>query len=122
MAESVWLFVMRHLTAIPVYNEGLHIASVLSEVLQFAGDVLVVDDGSTDDTPLRLRDFPRVRTIRHPQNQGYGAALRTAFDATIAGGYDGVVTLDCDGQHEPALIPRLVSRSPKPISFQEAAT
>jgi dolichol-phosphate mannosyltransferase len=101
---------MRILTAIPVFNEGPHIASVLAEVLRHAGDVLVVDDGSTDHTPSSLREFPEVRTIRHPRNLGYGAALRTAFESTIAEGYDGVVTLDCDGQHEPALIPRLVSR------------
>lgn len=101
---------MRHLTAIPVYNEAAHIGSVLAEVVRYAEDVLVVDDGSTDQTPLLLRDFSSVRTIRHPGNLGYGAALKTAFDATIAGGYDGVVTLDCDGQHEPALIPRMISR------------
>ncbi len=101
---------MRLLTAIPVYNEEPNLAGVLAEVLRYAGDVLVVDDGSTDRTPLLLREFPEVRTIRHPRNRGYGAGLRTAFEATIEGGYDGVVTLDCDGQHEPALIPRIGSR------------
>jgi dolichol-phosphate mannosyltransferase len=101
---------MHYLTAIPVFNEGPHIAPVLAEVLRHAGDVLVVDDGSTDHTPDRLREFPQVRTIRHPRNLGYGAALRTAFEATIDGGYVGVVTLDCDGQHEPALIPEIASR------------
>ena len=93
---------MRLLTAIPVYNEEASLVGVLTEVLKYAGDVLVVDDGSTDRTPVLLRDFPTVRTIRHPRNMGYGAGLRTAFQATIDGGYDGVVTLDCDGQHEPA--------------------
>jgi dolichol-phosphate mannosyltransferase len=101
---------MRLLTAIPVYNEEAHLASVLAEVLKYAGDVLVVDDGSIDGTPRLLGEFPRVRTISHSRNLGYGAALRTAFEATIEGGYDGVVTLDCDGQHEPALIPQLGSR------------
>ena len=48
--------------------------------------MLVVDDGSTDRTPELLRDFPTVRTIRHPRNLGYGAGLRTAFDAAIEGG------------------------------------
>jgi glycosyltransferase involved in cell wall biosynthesis len=109
-AESFWLLTMRHLTAIPVYNEARHIEAVLNEVIRHAGDVLVVDDGSTDETPRVLRQCSPVRTIRHERNLGYGAALRTAFEATIAGGYDGVVTLDCDGQHEPALIPRLRSR------------
>jgi len=101
---------MRLLTAIPVYNEEPNLPSVLAEVLRYAGDVLVVDDCSNDRTPVLLREFPQVRTIRHPRNLGYGAGLRTAFEATIDGGYDGVVTLDCDGQHEPALIPRIGSR------------
>ncbi len=70
-------------------------------------DVLVVDDGSTDRTPELLRAFPTVQTIRHPRNLGYGAGLRTAFQQTISGGYDGLVTLDCDGQHEPSRIPLL---------------
>jgi dolichol-phosphate mannosyltransferase len=98
---------MRLLTAIPVYNEEASLVGVLSEVLKYAEDVLVVDDGSTDRTPALLRGLPRVRTIRHPHNLGYGAGLRTAFQATIEGGYDGLVTLDCDGQHEPERIPPL---------------
>src|SRR6516165_4124553 len=100
---------MRLLTAIPVYNEEEYLEPVLTEVLKYAGDVLVVDDGSTDRTPDRLRAFPTVRTIRHDRNQGYGAGLRTAFRAAIEGGYDGLVTLDCDGQHEPSRIPVLAA-------------
>ena len=100
---------MRLLTAIPVYNEASSLVSVLTEVKKFARDVLVVDDGSTDRTPELLRELPGVRTIRHERNLGYGAGLRTAFEATLSGGYDGVVTLDCDGQHEPARIPELAA-------------
>jgi glycosyltransferase involved in cell wall biosynthesis len=101
---------MHLLTAIPVYNEEEYLQPVLTEVLRYAGDVLVVDDGSTDRTPERLRAFPTVRTVRHDRNRGYGAGLRTAFRAAIDGGYDGLVTLDCDGQHEPSRIPVLAAR------------
>src|SRR5947208_6045059 len=101
---------MHLLTAIPIYNEEAHLEPVLAEVLRYAADVLVVDDGSTDRTADLLRSFPTVRTIRHPRNLGYGASLRTAFQATIDQGYEGVVTLDCDGQHEPARIPVLSER------------
>jgi dolichol-phosphate mannosyltransferase len=101
---------MRFLTALPVYNEASSLVGVLTEVLKYAGDVLVVDDGSTDDTPALLRGFPMVQTIRHAHNMGYGAGLRTAFRATIDQGYDGLVTLDCDGQHEPKRIPDLAAR------------
>jgi dolichol-phosphate mannosyltransferase len=100
---------MRLLTAIPVYNEQDHIEPVLREVLQYADDVLVVDDGSTDATPERLRRFPRIQVIRHERNLGYGAGLRSAFNRTIEAGYDGLVTLDCDGQHEPCRIPEIAA-------------
>src|SRR3954452_12668592 len=101
---------MRLLTAIPVFNEEAHLEPVLAEVLRFARDVLVVDDGSTDRTPELLRKFPTVQVIRHPTNLGYGAGLRSAFRRTLEAGYDGLVTLDCDGQHEPSLIPAIASR------------
>ena len=78
---------------------------MLSEVLRHAGDVLVVDDGSSDRTPDLLRNFPDVQVIRHPRNLGYGAGLRSAFNRAIEARYDGLVTIDCDGQHEPSLIP-----------------
>ena len=100
---------MRLLTAIPVYNEAASLLSVLTEVKKYASDVLVVDDGSTDATPELLRQIPGVRSIRHPRNLGYGAGLRTAFNTALAEGYEGVVTLDCDGQHEPARIPEVAA-------------
>ncbi len=100
---------MRLLTAIPVYNEESHIDLVLPQVLlKYAEDVLVVDDGSTDGTPERLRRHP-VRVVRHERNLGYGAGLKSAFQYTVEHGYDGLVTLDCDGQHEPALIPAVAA-------------
>ena len=101
---------MRVLTAIPVYNEQAHLEEVLAEVLRYAGDVLVVDDGSTDRTPELLAKFPTVQVIRHETNRGYGAGLRSAFQRTIEAGYDGLVTLDCDGQHEPSMIPEVAAR------------
>ncbi len=101
---------MRLLTAIPVHNEEKYLADVLREVSRHAEDILVVDDGSTDQTPELLRRFAAVKVLRHRRNLGYGAGLRTAFQYTIEGGYDGLVTLDCDGQHEPALIPELARR------------
>lgn len=100
---------MHLLTAIPVYNEEAHLEPVLTEVLNHADHVLVVDDGSTDQTPDLLRRFPQVQVIRHSRNQGYGAGLRSAFQRTIEGGYDGLVTLDCDGQHEPSMIPEIAA-------------
>ncbi len=101
---------MRLLTALPVYNEESSLVGVVTEVLKHADQVLIVDDGSTDNTAALLRGFPTVRTVRHPCNQGYGASLRTAFDIAINEDFDGLITLDCDGQHEPSRIPELAAR------------
>ena len=100
---------MRILTAIPVYNEEAHIEPVLTEVLRYTDHVLAVDDGSTDRTPELLRKFPSVRVVRHERNRGYGAGLDTAFRYTVAEGFDGLVTIDCDGQHEPKRIPEIAA-------------
>src|SRR5690606_10551062 len=101
--------VSRFLTALPVFNEELHVQEVLAEVRKYAGDILVVDDGSTDRTPELLSREMDVRVLTHEVNQGYGAALRTAFEFAIEEGYDALVTIDCDGQHEPSLIPEIVA-------------
>lgn len=99
----------RFLTALPVFNEAAHVDRVLDEVLRFAPEVLVVDDGSTDGTSDVLARRHDVQVIRHPENRGYGAALATAFAATLAGPWDGLVTIDCDGQHQPRLIPDFIA-------------
>lgn len=101
----------RFLTALPVYNEHRHVTAVLDEVLKYATDVLVVDDGSTDGTRELLAQRDDVDVIVHPENRGYGAALRTAFDYAVVLRYDVLVTIDCDGQHEPQRITQLAAES-----------
>jgi len=97
----------RILLAIPVFNEARSIDRVLSEVGRFARDVLVIDDGSTDDTPLRLAAH-RVEVIRHAENRGYGRSMQDLLRWGRFDGYDWVITMDCDEQHEPASIPDFV--------------
>src|SRR5688572_19293993 len=92
---------LRYLTALPVFNEVAHVEPVLAEVRRYSPEILVVDDGSTDGTSEVLERQMGIHVLRHEQNQGYGAALRSAFQFAIDGGYDAVVTIDCDGQHEP---------------------
>lgn len=99
----------RFLTALPVYNEVAHVEAVLDEVLRITPDVLVVDDGSTDGTADLLAGRRDIRLVRHDANRGYGAALATAYAATLASSWDGLVTIDCDGQHQPQLIPEFVA-------------
>lgn len=100
---------LRFLTALPVYNEVNHVTEVLDQVVRNAQDVLVVDDGSTDGTRELLATRSDVIVVSHSQNRGYGAALHTAFDYAIQHGYDVIVTIDCDGQHEPQLIGSLAA-------------
>ncbi len=99
----------RWLAAIPVYNEAKSVDGVLDEVVRYAPDVLAVDDGSTDGTSDLLDKRRDVTVLHHPKNRGYGAALQTAFQYAIEEGYEVIVTLDCDGQHQPKRIPRFVT-------------
>ena len=99
---------IRTLTALPVYNEKAHVEGVLAGALNYSPEVLVVDDGSTDGTSELLAARGDIQLIRHERNRGYGAALISAFDFAITRGYDVLVTIDCDGQHQPQLIPRFL--------------
>ncbi len=94
--------------AIPAYQAGGSIGDVVRRTLPLLEQVLVVDDGSSDHTGREAR-AAGARTVRHPVNQGKGAALRTAFADLFARGVDAVVTLDADGQHLPEEIPVLLA-------------
>jgi glycosyltransferase involved in cell wall biosynthesis len=98
---------MRTLVAIPVFNEQKHVRQVLERVLMHNPDVLVIDDGSTDETPRILPDYP-IEMIRHAKNRGYGSSLRDAFRFAIHEKFDWLITMDCDEQHEPAAIPSFI--------------
>jgi dolichol-phosphate mannosyltransferase len=98
----------RTLTALPVYNEAANVSAVVDGALTYSQEVLVVDDGSTDGTAAQLAARGDIHVVTHPRNRGYGAALRSAFDFATNNGYDLLVTIDCDGQHQPQLIPRFV--------------
>lgn len=98
----------RTLTALPVYNELDHVSEVLAGALRWGGEVLAIDDGSTDGTSDLLAARDDIHLITHPRNLGYGAALKSAFDHAVHNGYDVLVTIDCDGQHQPQRIPHFV--------------
>ncbi|AMQ18849.1 glycosyltransferase family 2 protein [Thermococcus peptonophilus] len=105
---------MRTLIIIPAYNEELTIGSVVALAKKY-GDVLVVDDGSKDRTSQVAQNAGAI-VIRHEVNKGKGAALKTGFDYALSDGYDAVVTIDADGQHNPDEIPLLL----KPILDDKA--
>ncbi|RJE72872.1 DUF2062 domain-containing protein [Reichenbachiella sp. MSK19-1] len=90
---------------IPTYNNGTKIAPVLDAVSDYTSNVIVINDGATDDTAEILARFPQFEVITHPVNQGKGVALRHGFERAIELGYDYAITIDSDGQHDPDDIP-----------------
>ena len=99
----------KFLTALPVYNEVDHVDGVLDEVLRYSRDVLVVDDGSTDGTAELLASRSDIRRGHARAQPGLwrGAALGVRLRASTHD-YDVLVTIDCDGQHQPQRIPEFV--------------
>ena len=99
----------RHICAvIPTYNNGGTVADVVRGVLRQGLPVLVVDDGSTDGTADKLAGLD-IQVLRHPFNRGKGRALKTGLEAAKKLGYRFALTIDADGQHDPADIPALVA-------------
>ena len=92
------------LALIPAYNEAAHISEVVRRSLRHLRSVLVGDDGSTDATADRARAAGAL-VVRHPANRGKGAALATGFEEARRRGFEWVLTLDGDGQHDPGHIP-----------------
>ena len=102
---------MRLLVAIPVYNEIKYVQHVLARVRQFHDQILVIDDGSTDGTAELLRtleDAGQIQLLQHGTNRGYGQSIIDSFNYSACKGYDWVITMDCDEQHEPEMIPEFI--------------
>ena len=95
---------MKFLTAVPIFNEERHLEAVLDEVRRYSPHILVVNDGSTDRTGELLARQRDLSVITHHENRGYGAALASAFRYVVDSDFDVLVTMDCDGQHEPSRI------------------
>jgi dolichol-phosphate mannosyltransferase len=95
---------------LPAYNEGRHLASVVSRIPDWVTRIVIVDDASTDDTAAvagALAD-PRVLLVRHEKNKGVGGAMVTGFRAALEGDFDVVIKMDADGQMDAQELPTLV--------------
>jgi len=104
--ESVWVVV-------PAYNEAPVLSAVLADLLCVCPRVVVVDDGSADDTACEAVSVG-ARVVRHPINLGQGAALQTGIDFALSQQADYIVTFDADGQHDPRDIAALLDAVRRP--------
>nr|WP_191449533.1 glycosyltransferase family 2 protein [Haloarcula sp. CBA1122] len=101
---------VRTVAVIPAYNESSTIGSVIDGTSRYVDEVVVVDDGSSDDTAAIAREHG-AHVVTHVFNTGVGGAVRTGYQYAIRHDYDFVVQVDADGQHDPEKIPTLLSHA-----------
>lgn len=106
MDESWWKEFVDILVAIPAYNESVSIGSTVLASKKYSDRVIVVDDGSIDDT-ASIAELSEATVLKHSQNRGKGQAMKTIFDHARSVEFDVLVVLDGDGQHDPDDIPNV---------------
>ncbi len=95
---------------IPTYNNSGTIADVIEGVSAYTHNIIVVNDGSTDNTESLLKQFPNITVHSYSPNRGKGNALRTGFKVAVENGYDYAITIDSDGQHYPKDLPTFLEK------------
>jgi glycosyltransferase involved in cell wall biosynthesis len=93
---------MKYCVIIPTYNNEKTLEAVISDVLKVTKNIIIVNDGSTDNTPGILKKFSDLKIISYSPNRGKGYAIRKGFKAAITSGYNYAITIDSDGQHYPS--------------------
>jgi glycosyltransferase involved in cell wall biosynthesis len=95
------------IVCIPAYNEAKSVADIIQRAKNYASEVIVYDDGSSDNTNY-VAKAAGATVIRHPTNKGYGAAIKKLFQAAKEKNVDIIITLDADGQHNTNQIPDII--------------
>ncbi|NDV60703.1 DUF2062 domain-containing protein [Bacteroides sp. 519] len=98
---------------IPTYNNAATLETVIYKVSRYANNIVVVNDGSTDDTKQILTAYSTIKVITHPTNKGKGAALKTGLTYAREEGYRYAITIDSDGQHFASDIPLFIQEIEK---------
>ena len=93
---------------IPAYNESKAIGGVIKAAKRYIDDVLVIDDGSRDNTPSIAKESGAF-VLSFPKNKGKGEALKDGFRYAVVNNYDAVITMDADGQHLPSDLPKFIN-------------
>lgn len=99
---------MNNYIIIPAHNEEKNIVKVITKTKNYADNIIIVDDGSTDNT-FQTAKNQAVNVLKHKVNLGKGAALKTGCDYALSKGAERIVVMDADGQHKPEDIPRFLS-------------
>ncbi len=100
---------------IPAYNEEAYIRDVAKKCIPYNMDIIIVDDGSSDNTVSIIKNIPQPKNckivlIKHPKNLGKGQSLKTGFNYVIKNNYTGVITIDADGQHDTGEILKFLKK------------
>jgi glycosyltransferase involved in cell wall biosynthesis len=95
------------IVCVPAYNEAKNIGNIVKGAQKHSNEVIVCDDGSSDDTSMLAKEAGAV-VVNHPKNRGYGMSIRTLFQKALERKADIIVTIDADGQHDPEQIPTIV--------------
>ena len=98
---------------IPTYNNSGTIAHVVESVLDYCADLIVVNDGSTDDTQNILKHYPQLHLVEYLPNRGKGQSLKSGFEWARNNGFKSVITMDSDGQHLASDLPLFVDENEK---------
>lgn len=93
---------------VPTYNNEKTVGQVVRDVLEYTDQVIVVNDGATDTTPQILQQFSQIDLVSYLPNRGKGYALRQGFKRAVEAGYDYAITIDSDGQHFAADLPKFM--------------
>ncbi|MDX6181029.1 DUF2062 domain-containing protein [Flavobacterium sp. Fl-77] len=98
---------------VPTYNNHKTLKRVLDSILDYTPNIIVVNDGSTDETSTILKQYPQLTQIHHPKNSGKGMALRNGFKKAIEMNFEYAISIDSDGQHFAADIPNFITEIQK---------